>query len=214
MLLKENGRKNLKINKKFVYLISPNKISSNDFYSNLKKLFKTKKISFFQLRLKNHNTKKIKSISKKIKKLAKKYHVKFIINDNPYLANRVNADGCHIGQKDFSIEKARKILKNKILGVTCHNSIKLSLDAIKGGADYIALGSFFPTKTKKIKFRADFKTLRKVKKFGKVPIVAIGGINFNNYKKVLLNKANFLAISSYIWKNKILTPVEALKKIK
>ena len=126
----------------------------------------------------------------------------------------MNADGCHIGQKDFSIEKARKILKNKILGVTCHNSIKLVRYAIEQGADYVALGSFFPTKTKKTKFRIDFKTLRRARKFAKKPIVAIGGINYKNYKKVLLNKANFLAISSYIWKNKTLTPEEALKKIK
>ena len=185
-----------------------------DFYKNLEKLFKTKKIFFFQLRLKKEKKEKIIRIANKIKKLTKKYNVKFIINDDPNLTIKIKADGCHIGQKDFNIKRAKKILKNKILGVTCHNSIRLTRDAINNGANYIALGSFFSTKTKKVKFRANFNTLRKVNKFFKVPIVAIGGINYSNYRKVLLNKANFLAISSYIWKNKILSPKAALRKLK
>ena len=201
-------------NKKFIYLISPNKILLKNFYKTLANLFKTKKIYFFQLRLKNEKKDKLIKIAKKIKKIAKKYDVKFIVNDNPYVAKEVNADGCHIGQKDFDIKKARKILKNKILGVTCHNSISLSQKAIENGADYIALGAFFQSKTKKVKYFADFHTLRSVKKFSKTDVVAIGGINLRNYKKVLLNKANFLAISNYIWKNKTLNPEEALNKLK
>ena len=132
--------------KKFIYLISPNKILLKNFYKTLANLFKTKKIYFFQLRLKNEKKDKLIKIAKKIKKIAKKYDVKFIVNDNPYVAKEVNADGCHIGQKDFDIKKARKILKNKILGVTCHNSISLSRKAIENGADYIALGAFFQSK--------------------------------------------------------------------
>ena len=209
-----NGKKSLKKTNRFIYLISPNKVLPINFYKNLEKVFKTNKIFYFQLRLKKINKRKIFEISKKIKKLTKKYKIKFIINDDPYLAIKVGADGCHIGQKDFSIKKARIILKNKILGVTCHNSLKLVNKAVLNGANYIALGSFFPTKTKKVKFRCNLNTLKKVKKFTTIPVIAIGGINNRNYKKVLLNKANFLAISSYIWKNKILSPEEALKKIK
>ena len=73
-----------------------------------------------------------------------------IINDNPYLATKVNADGCHLGQNDMNISKAKKILKNKIIGVTCHNSIKLAKYASSNGANYIALGAFYKTKTKKV----------------------------------------------------------------
>tara|TARA_Y100000590_G_scaffold385664_1_gene457931 strand:- start:195 stop:809 length:615 start_codon:yes stop_codon:yes gene_type:complete len=204
----------LRKTKKFIYLISPNKILLKNFYKILGNLFKTQKINFFQLRLKNEKKNKIIKIAKKMKKITKKYNVKLIINDDPYLANKINADGCHIGQKDFDIKKARKILNNKILGVTCHNSINLVRKAIKNGADYIALGAFFPSKTKKVKFFADFKTLKRVKKFSKIDLVAIGGINSQNYRKVLLNNANFLAISSYIWKNKILSPEDALKKLR
>jgi len=204
----------LRKTKRFIYLVSPNKISSSDFYRYLEKIFKLKKVYFFQLRLKRESKQNIVKISKKIKKLANKYKVKFIVNDDPHLAIKINADGCHIGQKDFDLKKARKILKKKILGITCHNSIKLAKVAIDNKADYLAFGSFYQTKTKKVKYRADIKILHMAKKITNIPIVAIGGINSNNYKKLLLNKANFLAISSYIWNNKKYKPIEAIKKLK
>jgi thiamine-phosphate pyrophosphorylase len=153
-------------------------------------------------------------IGKKIQKICKKYKVKFIINDNPLLAKKLNADGCHLGQKDINIIKARKILKNKIIGITCHNSIKLVKKAIRDKANYIAIGAFYSSKTKKVKYRANIKILNLAKKITNIPIVAIGGINSNNYKKLLLNKANFLAISGYIWNNKKYKPLKALEKLK
>ena len=213
MLLKENGQKNLKLRSKFIYLISPTKINQN-FYYNLKKVLKTKKVRYFQLRLKNLSLSKIISIAKKIKKITKKYKVKLIINDNPYIAKKVLADGCHLGQSDISIKKAREIIKNKIIGITCHNSLRLVKEAIKHNADYIALGAFNHTRTKKIKFKASLSDLKKIRKITKKPIVVIGGINDKNYKKLMLNKADFLAISSFIWKNKKLKPVEAINRLK
>jgi len=204
----------LKKTKKFIYLISPRKIKNNKFYSDLISLFKSKKISFFQLRLKKENPKKIINIGKKIRKLCKKFNVKLIINDNPFLAKKISADGCHIGQSDSTVFEARKILKNKIIGITCHNSKKLIKKAVIDGADYIALGAFYSTKTKKIKHKAKIKLIKEAKKITKIPIVVIGGIKSNNYKKLLLNKANFLAISSYIWNNKKYKPLEAIKKLK
>ena len=204
----------MRINKKkFIYLISPNKIDKS-FYKNLTKIFKTRKISFFQLRLKKTSFKKKLIIAIKIKKICKKYKIKFLINDDVMLAKKIDSDGCHLGQKDMEIKKARKILKNKIIGITCHNSIRLAKLAIKNKADYIALGAFNVSKTKKVKFKADLNLLKKIKKVTKTPIVAIGGINKNNYKKLLLNKANFLAISGYIWSNKKLKPIDAIKKLK
>ncbi len=204
----------MKINKKkFIYLISPNKITRY-FYQNLKNAFKTGKISFFQLRLKNYSLEKKIKIGKKIKNLCKQSNVKFIINDDPLLALKLNADGCHLGQKDMDIKKAKKILGKKIIGVTCHNSIHLAKKAIKANASYIAFGAFFSSKTKKTKYVASINILNKVKKFTKTPIVAIGGINFENYKNLLLNNANFLAISSYIWKNKKYKPLQAIERLK
>ena len=200
-------------NKKFVYLISPNKIINKSFYIILNQVFKSKKVKFFQLRLKKESNKNKTIIAKKILKICKKYKVKLIINDDPYLALRVNAHGCHLGQKDMNILDAKKILKNKIIGVTCHNSIKLAKIASSGGANYIALGAFFKTRTKKVIYKANIKSLVKIKKLVNLPIVAIGGINEKNYKKLLLNKADFLAISSYIWNNKNFKPQQAIKNL-
>ena len=205
----------MRINKKkFIYLVSPNKITNNNFYDDLNKIFKSKKISFFQLRLKNTILKRKFLIGKKVKKICKKFNVKFLINDDPILAKKLNADGCHLGQKDMSINEARKILKNKIIGITCHNSIKLAKIAIDNSADYIAFGAFNDSKTKKTRYKAKINILLSIKKMSKIPVVAIGGINSKNYKKLLLNKANFLAISGYIWNNKKYKPSEAIEKIK
>ena len=203
-----------KTNKKFIYLISPNKIKNEDFYLNLALVLKTRKVSFFQLRLKKETTKNKLIIGQKIKKICKKYKVKFLINDDPKLSKRLNADGCHLGQKDMNIKKARKILKNKIIGITCHNSINLAKKAIKDGANYLAFGAFYSTQTKRIKYKAKLKILNLAKKITNIPIVAIGGIKLSNYRKLLLNKANFLAISSYIWNNKKYKPLEAIKKLR
>ena len=153
-------------------------------------------------------------IGRKIKKICQKYKVKFLINDDPLLAKKLNADGCHLGQKDMDLIKARKILKNKIIGITCHNSINLAKNAIKAGADYLAFGAFYASKTKIVKYRANLTILKSIKELTSLPIVAIGGIKFNNYKKLLLNKANFLAISGYVWNNKKYKPLEAIKKLK
>ena len=200
-------------NKRFVYLISPNKIKNKDFYNKLHQVLSSKKVGFFQLRLKKEKIRNKIFIGKKIKKICKKYQVKFLINDDPMLAKKVNADGCHLGQKDMNILKARKILKNKIIGITCHNSINLAKKAVADGASYLAFGAFYSSKTKKVKYKASLKILSLAKKLTNTPIVAIGGIKDTNYKKLLLNKANFLAISSYIWNNKKLNPREAINKI-
>jgi thiamine-phosphate pyrophosphorylase len=204
----------LKINKKkYLYLISPNKIKIS-FYNDLIQVLRSKKVSFFQLRLKKESFKNKIKIAKKIKNICKKYQVKFLVNDDPLLAKKVDADGCHLGQKDMNIKDARKLLKKKIIGATCHNSLRLAKLAIKENANYIAFGAFNSSKTKKVKYKANIGLIKKLKKLINIPIVAIGGINNLNYKKLLLNKADFLAISGYIWNNKKLKPFEAIKKLK
>ncbi len=166
------------------------------------------------MRFKNYSLDKKLFIGRKIKKICKKNNVKFIINDDPLLTKKLNADGCHLGQTDTSITEAKKIIPNKIIGITCHNSLKLAKFAIKNKANYLAFGAFFSTITKKTKYKATTKILNKVKIITKTPLVAIGGINYSNYKKLLLNNANFLAISSYVWKNKKYKPVKAIEKLK
>ncbi len=199
--------------KKFIYLISPNKIYPQ-FYCDLKKVFKVGKVGFFQLRLKKYSLQQKIIIGKRIKQICKKNNVKFLVNDDPELSRKLNADGCHLGQEDTNIADARKIIGNKIIGITCHNSINLAKAAIKEKADYIAFGAFFSTKTKKVNYIATTRILDKVKKLTRIPIVAIGGINISNYKKLLLNNANLLAISGYVWKNKKYKPFETIEKIK
>jgi len=199
--------------KKFIYLISPNKIY-NSFYQDLTRVLQQKKVSFFQLRLKKESFEKKLIIGKKIKRICKKFNVKFLVNDDVLVAKRLNADGCHLGQKDMGLVQAKKILNKKIIGITCHNSIKLAKIAVENKADYLAFGAFYSSKTKRTKFKAKLNLLEKIKKITKTPIVAIGGINSKNYKKLLLNKANFLAISGYIWSNNRLKPVDAIKKLK
>ena len=201
------------MSQRYIYLISPNMITK-DFFINLKKILKTGKIKFFQMRFKKYSLKKKILIGKKIQKICKKNKVKFIVNDDPLLTKKLNADGCHLGQSDMNIMDARKIIKNKIIGVTCHNSIKLAKIALNYKVDYLAFGAFYKSKTKKTAYIATTELVNKAKKLSKIPIVAIGGINHNNYKNLLLNNVNFLAISGYIWNNKKYKPLEAIKKLK
>ena len=201
--------------KRYIYLISPQKIKGRSFYKKLNNVLKTNKVKYFQLRLKKTSNLNLLKISKKIKRIVKKNKVKFLINDKPLIAKIVGADGCHIGQKDMKFITARKILgKNKIIGVTCHNSKKLAIKARKCGANYIAFGSFFKSPTKKTAFRANLEILRWAKKKINMPVVAIGGINNSNYKKILSSGADFIACSNYIWNNKKIDPISAINKFK
>jgi thiamine-phosphate pyrophosphorylase len=194
--------------KRFIYLISPNKIKKS-FYNNLNVVLSSNLISFFQLRLKQYSLIERKEIGIKIKKICKKYKVKLIINDDPNLAKKIGADGCHLGQNDMNIQRAREILKKKIIGITCHNSKKLIRYAVKDGANYIAIGAFFKSKTKKVNFIAKPSLISWAKRFTKLPVVIIGGITNKNFRKLLLHKPDFLAISGGIWDKK---PAKAIKE--
>jgi len=199
--------------KRIIYLISPNKVYPN-FYKDLDEVLSSKKVLFFQLRLKKMPKNLIIKIAKKIKKITRKYKVKLIINDDSRIAKAVNADGCHIGQLDNTVGLARKDIKNKIIGITCHNSKKLALKACKNKANYLAFGSFFKSKLKPGAKKADLKILFWAKKNIKKPIVVIGGITDKNYKKLILAGANYIAISSFIWNNRILKPATAINRFK
>ena len=198
--------------KRFLYLISPSKININ-FYKDLEDILSTKKVKYFQIRLKKYSDSKIIRISKKVRALTKKYKVKLIINDSPVLAKKINADGCHLGQSDVSIKDSRNLLKKeKIIGITCHGSKKLILNAIKEKPNYIALGSFFKSRLKPNAKRAQKNLVKWCRQRTSLPIVAIGGINNKNYKSLVKFGVNYLAISSYIWNNPRLKPKEAIRQ--
>ena len=197
--------------KKFLYLISPNKINKK-FYNKLESVLSYGNVKFFQLRLKKVKKSNLINIVKKIKKITLKHKVKLIINDNYILAVKSKADGCHMGQLDGNVKIAKRKLKNKILGVTCHNSKTLAINAIKDGANYLAFGSFFRSKLKPNAKKANFNILRWAKKNIKKPVVVIGGINNLNYKKLIKFGAKYIAISSFIWDNPKLKPELAIRK--
>ena len=199
--------------KKFIYLISPKKIN-NKFYNNLDKVLSYGNVKFFQLRLKNVKKSTVSKIIEKVQKLTLKNNVKFILNDNYNLALKIKVDGCHMGQLDGSFKIARKKLKGKILGITCHNSKILATNAIYYKADYIAFGSFFKSRLKPNAKKTNLNILKWAKKNIKKPIVAIGGINNVNYKKLMNNGAKYIALSSFIWDNPKLKPEQAIRKFK
>ena len=131
-----------------------------------------------------------------------------VLGDRVVMAtNSLIGGGCKVGDAAYIVGKTGFV-------VPPNNSIKLAKSAIKNKASYLAFGSFFSTKTKKTKHKATVKILNKAKKLTKTPLVAIGGINYNNYKKLLLNNANFLAISGYVWNNKKYKPIKAIEKLK
>ena len=197
--------------RRFLYLISPNRIDEN-FYKSLNEALSTNKVKYFQLRLKKYSNRKLIKIGKKIKSITRKHKVKLIINDSALLAKKIDADGCHLGQSDGSINNAKKLLKNKIIGITCHGSRKLILSAIKKKPSYLALGSFFKSKLKPNAKKASKNLIAWTRLRTNLQIVAIGGINNRNYKSLIKFGVNYLAISSYIWNNPRLKPRKAIKK--
>ena len=199
--------------KKLVYLISPNKLYKN-FYADLDAVLSYGNVKFFQLRLKNFKLKNLIIISNKIKKITRQHKVKFLINDNYIVAAKTKVDGCHIGQLDGSVKIAKRHLRGKIIGVTCHDSKILARKAIKDKASYLAFGSFFKSKLKPNAKKTDLNILRWAKKNIKKPIVVIGGINNLNYRRLINSGAKYIAISSFIWDNPKLKPELAIRKFK
>jgi len=202
-------------NRKFLYVISPQEIfNTNKFLFNLRQVLSSGIVNFFQLRIKSNEKKKIIDLAKKIKTITKRYKVKFIINDSPFIAKVSDAEGWHLGRSDPSFNFGRKILgKKKIIGATCNN-LKYYSKNISKFVDYIAYGAFYKTTTHKTKYRANIKLLRWAKKNIKKPIVAIGGINQSNYKILLENGADYIAVVSCIWDLKNYSPLKAVNMFK
>ena len=198
---------------KRIYLITPN-ILTKKFYSFLPKVLASKKVKFLQLRCKSYSRSKIDIHLRKISTITKKHKVKLIINDDSSFIKKYKNTGFHLGQKDL-MEKNNisNLNKKNCFGITCHNSISLAKKALKFKPHYIAFGAFFYTKTKRVKYVAKKNILKKVKKF-KTKVVAIGGITNKNYKELIENGADYIAISGFIWKNKQFNPAQAIKLFK
>ena len=186
-----------------LYLITPPILDLLTFSETLKKTLNVGGIAAIQLRLKEVNERSICKAAEVLVPIAHSHNTKFIMNDHPELAKKTGCDGVHIGQKDATYQKARNILgKNAIIGVTCHDSRNLAIEASRKGADYVAFGAFFPTFTKKTSYTPDLEILKWWTETTTLPSVAIGGITTKNCCPLIESGANFLSVISGVWNHK------------
>ena len=194
-----------------LYLITPPKIEPRAFAEDLKRALDAGDVASLQLRMKEASDHDVLRAGEVLMPIAQRAGVAFIVNDRPDLARRLGADGVHIGQQDASYAEARAAIGPQgIVGVTCHGSRDLAFAAGEAGADYIAFGSFYPTATKQVQFRAELELLQWWAETMTVPVVAIGGITVENARPLIEAGADFLAVSSGVW-NHAEGPVAAVK---
>ena len=184
-----------------LYLISPPRLSAANFLIPLKEALKGGDVASFQLRLKHVSDDEIRRAVDTLRPMVQASGAAFILNDRPDLAAELGCDGVHIGQEDAGYSSARAALPGGIVGVTCHDSRHLAMEAAEAGADYIAFGAFFPTQTKEPKTQADIELLRWWSEIMVVPCVAIGGITTANAPALIAAGADFLAVSSGVWEH-------------
>lgn len=182
-----------------LYLISPLNVDG-DFPSQLEAALSAGPVAAFQFRVKDIDQHEAARLAVPLQEICARHDVAFIVNDSISLAKRIKADGVHLGQEDGDPAEAREELGSDAqIGVSCHNSRHLAMEAAEGGADYVAFGAYFPTTTKKVKHQADLETLEMWSQFTEVPCVAIGGITPDNAKAVIDAGADFIAVSGAVW---------------
>jgi len=186
-----------------IYLITPPNFELDNFTKELKIILSLKIVKVLQLRIKNLDDTNLKKYIKEIMPICKDNGVCCILNDRPDIASEMYLDGVHIGINDMSLLETKKIVgRDMIIGVSCYNSIHQAMIAGENGADYVAFGSFFNSLTKPEALKADVNILKKWTKITEIPVVAIGGINTVNCKKLVEYGADFIAISSSVWSSK------------
>jgi thiamine-phosphate pyrophosphorylase len=182
-----------------LYLISPLEVGG-DFPVRLEEALTAGPVAAFQFRVKGIDKHKAAELAAPLQEICARHDVAFIVNDSISLAKRIGADGVHLGQEDGDPREARDILgRDAQIGVTCHNSRHLAMEAAEAGADYVAFGAFFPTSTKEVKHQAEIETVELWSQFTEVPCVAIGGITTQNAGEVINAGADFIAVSSGVW---------------
>ena len=189
-----------------LYLITPPEIVSlSAFAESLKAALGAGDVACLQLRMKlpdgvSASDDEIRRAADVIRPILRAADVHFLVNDRPDLAHAVGADGVHIGQSDATIAEARAVLgADATVGVTCHDSYHLAMEAGEAGADYVAFGAFFPTATKTPSARAEPDLLARWSLATVVPSVAIGGITPANCEPLVRAGADFLAVSGGVW---------------
>ena len=183
-----------------LYLITPPSLEPAGFAERLGKALDAGDVACVQLRMKNAGDDAIKRACDVLRPVAQSRGVAFLMNDRPDLALATGCDGVHVGQEDASYEEARRVLGlGRIVGVTCHESRHLAMEAAEAGADYVAFGTFFPSPSKDAKRRADIAILRWWSEIMTTPCVAIGGITAQNCAPLVAAGADFLAVISAVW---------------
>ncbi len=183
-----------------LYLITPAQLQPGDFAGPLAQALDGGDVACVQLRLKEASDDQIRAASDILMRLCHERDVSFILNDRPDLAAELGCDGVHVGQEDAPYEQARRLVgRDRIVGVTCHDSQDLAIAAAEAGADYVAFGAFFATQTKQAKSQAGPELLRWWQDVMTVPVVAIGGITVDNCPALVCAGADFLAVSAGVW---------------
>lgn len=182
-----------------LYLISPLEVGGS-FPAALDAALSAGPVAAFQFRVKDVDQHEAAALAEPLQAICAAHDVAFIVNDSVALAKRLKADGVHLGQGDGDVREARETLgRDAQIGVTCHNSRHLAMEAAEAGADYVAFGAFYPTPTKTVKHVAELDTLQKWSLVTEVPCVAIGGITPDNAKPLIDAGADFIAVSSSVW---------------
>ncbi len=183
-----------------IYLISPPEIDLS-FPERLARALDGGSVAAFQLRLKGIDEHAIAKLAEPVQKLCAEREVAFIVNDSISLAKRLGADGVHLGQSDGDPKEAREILgRDAQIGVTCHDSRHLAMEAGDAGADYVAFGAFYPTGTKIVEHYAESSILSWWTSVSPIPCVAIGGITAETAAALAAAGADFVAVSGAVWK--------------
>lgn len=183
-----------------LYLITPPKLELTHFSRALEDALTGGDVACVQLRLKDVSDEEILRAGATLKPIVQQADAALIINDRPDLAARLDADGVHVGQSDASYDEARRLMgKDRIVGVTCHNSRDLAYTAAEAGADYVAFGAFYPTGTKAPSHWAEPDLLNIWQETMETPCVAIGGITVDNAEPLVRAGADFLAVSAGVW---------------
>ncbi len=181
-----------------LYLITP-PILPEKFEDQLASALDAGDVAAVQLRLKDLPDTQLQKTIESLRPIVQSRNVAFLINDRPDLAVKLGCDGAHVGQTDMPAVAARKTLGDLTLGVTCHNSRHLAMEAGEAGADYVAFGAFFPTATKAPPEMAEIETLKAWAEIMEIPCVAIGGINAENCAPLVQAGAEFLAVVGAVW---------------
>jgi thiamine-phosphate pyrophosphorylase len=185
-----------------LYLITPPRLDAAAFSRALEAALDAGDVAAVQLRLKEADDDAVRRACDALRPIAQGRDVAFILNDRPDLARETGCDGVHVGQDDAPYAEARRLLgPDRTVGVTCHDSRHLAIEAAEAGADYVAFGAFFPTATKDPKARAEIETLAWWTSLMTVPCVAIGGITADNCRPLIEARADFLAVCAGVWEH-------------